>query len=55
MLHWLPEHGPNTIVFNDQVAGRYAARVMDINSGMSRVLGLGRSPRSATISAAPSA
>ena len=38
MLHWLPEHGPNTIVFNDQVAGRYAARVMDINSGMSRVL-----------------
>ena len=38
MLHWLPDHGPSAIIFNDQVEGRYAARVMDIDTGASRVL-----------------
>lgn len=38
MLHWLPKHGPTTIVYNDCDKDRYAARVTDIESGASRVL-----------------
>lgn len=38
MLHWLPKHGPNTIVYNDCHKDRYVARVADIATGTSRVL-----------------
>ncbi len=38
LLHWLPLHGPRTIAFNDVDAGRFAARVMDVDTGASRVL-----------------
>ncbi|MYD93925.1 MAG: hypothetical protein F4Y02_09575, partial [Chloroflexi bacterium] len=33
MLHWLPRHGPTTIVYNDNDGDRYLARVTDIGSG----------------------
>ncbi|MDE2898250.1 MAG: hypothetical protein OXO54_07995, partial [Chloroflexota bacterium] len=38
MLHWLPKHGPSTIVYNDSNGDRFVARVTDIDSGASRVL-----------------
>ncbi|MCY3958335.1 MAG: hypothetical protein OXG65_08575 [Chloroflexi bacterium] len=38
MLHWLPEHGPTTVVYNDSDGDRYVTRVVDIESGTSRVL-----------------
>ena len=38
MLHWLPKHGPTTIVYNDSDGDRYVARITDTQSGASRVL-----------------
>ena len=38
MLHWLPKHGPTTIVYNDCEHDRYVARVADVESGTIRVL-----------------